>query len=73
MRGDKEGGDSKEVVSEVVLAVCISIIRTVNHEFRASLCEDELQEVASNSSKPVAVHDGNLRDHPREDVLQKGL
>lgn len=44
----------------------------MNHDPRASFCEDEVQEVEAKSRKPVAVHDHNLRDHAGECLFQKG-
>ena len=69
MGRNEDGGDREEVTGEVAFVVVF--MSTVNHEFRASLCEDELQELASNARKSVAV--GNFRDHALEDAFQKGL
>ncbi len=70
MGRNEDGGDREEVTGEVAFVVVV-FMSTVNHEFRASLCEDELQELASNARKSVAV--GNFRDHALEDAFQKGL
>ena len=44
----------------------------MNHDPSASFCEDEVQELESESSKPVAVQDHNLRDQTSECSFQKG-
>lgn len=67
---DKDCSDCEQVVGEVVM---VSFITTENHEFRASLVEDKLQQVGTNSRKPVSMHDHNFRDHSGEDAFQKGL
>jgi len=71
MTCDKEGRDGEEVVCEVAL-VRGTFIATVNHDPSASFCEDEVQELESESSKSVAVQDHNLRDQTSECSLQKG-
>ena len=71
MVGDEECGDGKQVVCEVAPPFG-SFITTVNHEPNASFREDELQEVITESCKPVAVHDHNLSDHASECAFQKG-
>lgn len=48
-------------------------LTTVNHEFCASLCKDEFQEVPAEATQSVFVHDHNLFDHSLEDLVQKGL
>jgi hypothetical protein len=55
---DKDCSDCEQVVGEVVM---VSFITTENHEFRASLVEDKLQQVGTNSRKPVSMHDHNFR------------
>jgi hypothetical protein len=56
MTCDKESRDREEVVCEVALV----FITTVNHDPSASFCEDEVQELETESRKPVAVQDHNL-------------
>lgn len=71
MTCDKEGGDGKEVVGEIISDG--AFIFTVKHDPRASFCEDEVQEVEAKSRKPIAEQDHNLSDHSFECMFQNGL
>ena len=70
MGSNEDCGNGKEVGSEVMFVL---FMVALNHEFSASLLEDELKEVASNSCKPVSVGNHNLRDHPIEHLFQNGF
>lgn len=71
MRGNNAGGDGEQIGGEVglVFELCV---RTENHEFSASFLKQELQQLESDSRKPISAHDHNLGDHSFEDVFQKG-
>jgi len=71
MTRHKYCGDGKEVVSKLPGVICLFIF-TVNHELRASLFEDKLQELDSISTQAVFVHDHNFSHHSLEDSFQKG-
>jgi hypothetical protein len=73
IRGDKVGGDGKEIVCEVMLVFVKVLTFTVNQEFNVILLKQEFQKVECNSCKSVAVHDHNLADQAGHDVFQKGL
>jgi hypothetical protein len=72
MSRHKDGGDSEEVISEFTGVFSSSVWRTVNHELCARLLKDELQELGSEATEPVFVHDHNLFDQAGEDAFQNG-
>jgi hypothetical protein len=72
MSRHKDSGDGEEVICEFTGVFSSSVWRTVNHEFCARLLKDELQELGSEATEPVLVHDHNLFDQAREDAFQKG-
>jgi hypothetical protein len=71
MTRHKDGGDGEQIVRQFSGVICLFIL-TVNHELRASLLEDKLQEFDSVSTQPVLVHNHNLLDHSSEHAFQKG-
>jgi hypothetical protein len=72
MSRHKDRGDGEEVVGEFAGVFLASVWRTVNQEFCARLLKDELQELGSEATEPVLVHDHNLFDQAGEDAFQKG-
>ena len=72
MTRHKDRGDCKEVIGEFSDVFFASVWRTVNQGFRARLLKDELQELGSEATEPVPVHDYNLFDQTGEDAFQKG-
>ena len=72
MSGNKDGGDSEEVVCKLTRSVfgfCVA----VNHEFCASFFQDEADQLQSIPTESVFVHNHNLCDTSCVYAFQKGL
>ena len=72
--GDKEVADDKEICGESILAssVSVSFCDIVNHDFRAMMPTDGLDEFKSVASEPVSVGNDNLSDIAATDGFHHG-
>jgi hypothetical protein len=74
MSRHKDRCNGEQVVSEFLSTIFFTddVPFTVNHEFRANLFEDGLQQVAPEATESVFVQDHNLFDQPIDDAFQNG-
>ena len=69
MACDIHGCDGEEVLGELAGPLKV-LVRTVNHEFDASLLKEVFQEVRGKARQSVFVQDDNLADQALVDSVQ---
>lgn len=70
MAGHKDCSEGKQVFCKV--ALFLTFLLTVNHEFCVCFFEEPSQNLGSDSRKSVFVHDHNFPDISFVDEVQKG-